>query len=90
MNTTHVYAAPYEEPITSSPPSFGNHVYEVSSVSPYNMAELIEAEERIYYTLCEDEEDIGPVYSEPSRDEKNVYEEFEGKRFSKLYHKEIV
>ena len=86
MNTTHVYAAPYEEPITSSPPSFGNHVYEVSSVSPYNMAELLEAEEQIYYTLCEDEEDIGPVYSEPSRDEKKVYEEFEGKRFSKLYH----
>ena len=90
MNTTNVYTVPYEEPISSSPPTFGNHVYEVSSVSPYEMAELIKAEERIYYTLCEDKENVGPVYSEPSCDEKKVYEEFEGKRFSKLYHKEIV
>ena len=90
MNTTHVYATPYEELISSSPPTFGNHVYEVSSVSPYEMAELIEAEKRICYTLCEDEENVGPVYSEPSHDEKKVYEEFEGKRFSKFYHKEIV
>ena len=89
MNSTHVYASPYEEPI-SSKTTFTNTCYGVSSVSPYEMAELIEAEERIYFTLCEDEENFGPVYCEPSCDEKKVYEEFEGKRFSKLYHKEIV
>ena len=86
MNDSHQYASPYEEPI-SSQPSFANNLYEVS---PYQMAELIEAEERIYFTLCEDEENVGPIYCEPPCNEKKVYEEFEGKRFKKLYHKEIV
>ena len=53
------------------------------------MAESIEAKENSYYALCESES-IGPMYCIPSSDEQKVYEEFEGKRFRKLLHKDIV
>ena len=49
----------------------------------------MEAEQQIYETPYEDEENYGPIYSAPSSDEQKIYEEFEGKRFRKLYHIEI-
>ena len=62
---------------------------ELSSISPYELAESMEAEQQIYETPYEDEENYGPIYSAPSSDEQQIYEEFEGKRFRKLYHREI-
>ena len=43
----------------------------------------------IYSTPCEDEGSYGPTYCEFPCDELKIYEEFEGKRFHKLYHKGI-
>ena len=77
-------ATPIEEPVSV------DNLHEVTSLSPHEMAESIKAEEQIYYTLCEDEETIGPAYCVPSSDEQTIYEEYEGKRFHKLYHKDIV
>ena len=62
-------------------------MHPVSSGSPYEMAEAVETKEHAYYTLCEDS---GPVYHVPSSVERKVYEEFQGKRFQKLHHKDIV
>lgn len=89
MNEISICAAPYEEPV-SSRHCLTNNVYKISSVLPHEMAESMKAEEQFYYTLCEDEENVGPLYCEPSCDEQKIYVEFEGKRFSKLHHKEIV
>ena len=63
--------------------------YELSSISPYELTESVEAEQQIYETPYEDEENYGPIYTAPSSDEQKIYEEFEGKRFRKLYHREI-
>ena len=63
--------------------------YEVSGPSPQELARSIEEEEVIYNTPCEDEGSYGPIYCEPPSDEHKIYAEFEGKRFRKLYHKEI-
>ena len=62
---------------------------ELPAVSPYEMAESMEAEQQIYETPYEDEENYGPIYSTPSSDEQKIYEEFEGKRFRKLYQREL-
>ena len=63
--------------------------YGVSSLPPQEMARSIEKEEEIYNTPYEDEGNYGPVYCEPPSDEHKIYAEFEGKRFRKLYHREI-
>ena len=67
--------------------------YELLSSSyelpPYDLAESMETEQQIYETPYEDEEIYGPIYSAPSSDEQKIYEEFEGKRFCKLYHREL-
>ena len=63
--------------------------YELPTVSPYEMAESMEAEQQIYETPHEDEENYGPIFSIPSSDEQKIYKEFEGKRFRKLYHGEL-
>ena len=63
--------------------------YELPSVSPYELAESMEAEQQIYETLYEDEGNYGPIYSTPSSDEQKICEEFEGKKFCKLYQKEL-
>ena len=62
---------------------------EISSPPPQEMAKSVEEEEVIYSTPCEDEGNYGPIYFEPPCDEHKIYAEFEGKRFRKLYHKEI-
>ena len=63
--------------------------YGVSSPPPQEIASSIEKEEEIYNTPYEDEGNYGPVYCEPPSDEQKIYAEFEGKRFRKLYHREI-
>ena len=62
--------------------------YEVSG-PPQDLTKSMEEEEEIYNTPYEDEQSYGPVYHEPPCDERKIYAEFEGKRFRKLYHKEI-
>ena len=47
------------------------------------------AEQLIYDTPFEDEDSYGPIYYEPPLKLNKIYEEFEGKRFRKLYHHEI-
>ena len=89
MKRAQAYAASYEIPIDVKPYA-ANDLYELPSASPYEMAESIEVEQQIYETPCEGEGTIGPIYSVPSSDEQKIYEEFEGKRFRKLYHKDIV
>ena len=84
---TAIIAVSYEVPTTSSRPTVGN--YEMKYSSPYAIAESIEAEQQIYETPCEDEP-AGPVYCKPPSDELKIYEEFEGKRFRKVFHKEIL
>ena len=76
---------------THSKPQHGESVdwYEVSSPPPQELVRSIEKEEEIYNTPYEDDENYGPVYCEPPLDEQKIYAEFEGKRFCKLYHKEI-
>ena len=49
----------------------------------------MEAEQGIYETQYGDEENYGPIYSAPPSDEQVIYEEFEGKRFHKLYRAEL-
>ena len=63
--------------------------YGVSSPPTQELTRSIEKEEEVYNTPYEDEGNCGPVYCEPPSDEKKIYAEFEGKRFRKLYHKEI-
>ena len=87
--TRPMSAVPYEEPV-SGQAGAANNLYEVPSVSPYEMAESIETEQQIYETPCEGEESIGPIYCVPPTDEEKIYEEFEGKRFRKIHHQELV
>ena len=63
--------------------------YEASGPLSQDITKSLEDEEEIYNTPYEDEQSYGPVYSEPPCDERKIYAEFEGKRFRKLYHKEI-
>ena len=89
MSSSQVYDTLYKKP-TGTQPCLGNSLYDMlPSASLYKMAESIETKEHSYYALCESES-IGPAYCVPSSDEQKVYEEFEGKRFHQLYHKDIV
>ena len=63
--------------------------YEMSDISPYAIANSLDAEKQIYETPFEDEDSYGPIYYEPPSNLQKIYEEFEGKRFRKLYHREI-
>ena len=77
----------YETPISISSTTMEN---DPLSAAPYEIAVSMEAEQQIYETPCEDEEDYGPVYQKPPSDEQKIYEEFEGKRLHKLFHNEIM
>ena len=90
LSRTHntVIPAPYEVPTTLSKSTVG--IYEMESPSPFAIAESMEDDQQIYDTPCEDEEPSGPVYCKPPSDEHKIYEEFEGKRFRKIFHTEIL
>ena len=62
-------------------------VYEYAT--PYSDAVQMEDEQKIYETPCEDDGDYGPIYTEPPKAVEKIYETFEGKRFRKLYHRNI-
>ena len=79
MNDTRVYDALCEKP-TSTQPCLGNNLYDRLSAKA---AEPVQAKEHTYYTLS-------PAYCVPSSDEQRIFEEFEGKKFHKLYHDDIV
>ena len=77
------------ETVTTAQHELPSSSHELLSASPYELAESMEAEQQIYEIPYEDEEKYGPIYSAPLSDEQKIYEEFEGKRFRKLYHREI-
>ena len=58
-------------------------------MSSNDIAKSLQTEESIYDTPYSHKEDYGPIYSTPADDEKKIYEEYAGKRFHKLLHKEI-
>jgi len=80
MDGIYEMAKPYELPLSA---------YEVSGPSSHTIATSLEVEQQIYETPFEDEESYGPIYYEPPSSLLKIYEEFEGKKFHKLYHHEI-
>jgi len=55
-----------------------------------DIAKSLAAEDHIYDTPCSDDvQNCGPIYCSPSADETKLYEEFEGKKFRKLFRKEL-
>ncbi|XP_065899232.1 uncharacterized protein [Dysidea avara] len=58
-------------------------------MSSQDVANSLQTEEQIYDTPCNNKQDYGPIYCSPSDDETKLYQEFEGKKFQKLCHKEI-
>jgi len=63
--------------------------YELPTVTPYEFAQSMEKEKSIYETVTFDKKDYGPAYQKPPFEERKIYEEFQGKRFRKLLHKEV-
>ncbi|XP_065906945.1 uncharacterized protein [Dysidea avara] len=61
-------------------------IYQMSS---NDVAKSLQTEESIYDTPYSHIGDCGPIYCVPADDEKKIYEEFAGKKFRKLLHKEI-
>ena len=57
--------------------------------SHYEVAASMEEEQKIYDTSCDDDDDYGPIYSEPPAEEEKLYEVFEGRKLQKLHHKDI-
>ena len=63
---------------------------EIYSYAAMQYGEAVQMEEeQIYETPCEDDDDYGPIYTEPPMEMEKIYETFEGKRFCKLYHQNI-
>ena len=58
-------------------------------MSSNDIAKSLQTEKSIYDTPYSHKEDYGPIYSTPADNEKKIYEEYAGKRFRKLLHKEI-
>ena len=73
----------------SCDPRYESAVHWCKESPPLEITKSIEEEAVIYSTPYEDEGTHGPIYCEPPREEHKIYAEFEGKRFRKLYHKEI-
>ena len=46
-------------------------------------------EEDIYETPCDDNEDYGPIYTQPPTEVDKIYETLEGKNFLKFFRKDI-
>ena len=66
--------------------------YEHDTSLPGSNNEVVvsmEEEQNIYETLSDNEEDYGPIYSEPPTEEEKLYAVFEGKKLQKLCHKDI-
>ena len=82
MNGTHLYDSLCKKP-RSPQCCLRNSLYDRLSASPQKVAGSVHAKESTYYTLC-------PSYCAPSSNEKKIFEEFEGKRFHKLCHNDIV
>ena len=62
-------------------------VYSYAAMQHSEAAQI--EEEQIYETPSEDDDDYGPIYTEPPMEVEKIYEKFEGKRFRKLYHQNI-
>ena len=63
--------------------------YEYAEQSDTRATSLEEDEEKIYEMSYNDNENHGPIYTEPPTEVEKIYETFEGKRFRKLFHKNI-
>lgn len=53
-------------------------MYQVSRASITDYSISVE-EEPVYDTPCDDEDNCGPIYTEPPTEIKKIYETFEGK-----------
>ena len=82
MNGTHLYDSLNKKP-KSTQHCLRNSLYDRLSASPHKVAKSVQAKESAYFTLC-------PSYCEHSSDEQKIFEEFEGRRFHNLCHKDIV
>ena len=58
-------------------------------MSSQDVAKSLQTEKQIYGTPCNNKQDYGPIYCSPSDDETKLYQEFEGKKFQNLCHKEM-
>ena len=54
--------------------------------SPVQLDVAMEDEQMIYDTPCDDDEDYGPIYTEPPNDLEKIYEIIDGKKLRKLFH----
>jgi len=63
---------------------------EIYHMSSHEVAKSLETEETIYDTPYQSKVDFGAVYHIPADNEQKIYEEFAGKRFRRLHHKEIT
>ncbi|XP_065904641.1 uncharacterized protein [Dysidea avara] len=61
---------------------------EAYKIAPEELTKSMEMEQQVYATPCK-HVDCGAVYCQPSNNEQKIYEEFEGKRFCKVFHEEI-
>ena len=48
-----------------------------------------EEEQKIYDMPDEEDQDYGPIYTNPPTEEEEIYEIFMGKNINKLHHKNI-
>jgi len=66
-------------------------VVEMESIYEYaeHSVNAIEDEQQIYETPCDDDGNHGPIYAEPPTEIVKIFEAFEGKRFHKIYHRDI-
>ena len=64
---------------------------ELESVYEYaeQSVNAIEDEQKIYETPCDDDGNHGPIYAEPPTEIDKIFETFEGKKFHKIYHRDI-
>lgn len=49
----------------------------------------IEEEEQKIYDMPDEDQDYGPIYTDPPTEEEEIYEIFKGKNINKLHHKNI-
>ena len=49
----------------------------------------IEEEEQKIYNMPDEDQDYGPIYTNPPTEEEEIYEIFKGNNINKLHHKNI-
>ncbi|XP_065899825.1 uncharacterized protein [Dysidea avara] len=60
-----------------------------ANISPTELAESFEEEQKIYETPYEDEADYGPIYMEPPNKVEKIYESINGQKIHKLHRENV-